>query len=339
MPAQVESQAPSSNLNSLWSDHIAPAVGLSKDAVFKSPTEGFSTQVVFVHLPEGDYALRLYSRDQSSRHQGYAAAKKVLASVGASVPRTIKAGQADGTSWLLEENVLGHSFRDLLGDATHLSQAAQALAFIHSNERKRYGKTDERGGRRLSQRWKLRFQERWNKIIRLFPELDHAQDKVRPWFEKWADSYLPSSYQLLHGDYHPLNLKLTEEGKVVLLDARSPRYGFGLLEAIEAAHHFTGEEQENWSPFLDVYLECRDHGARDTYKTYRDSLHAVFHLRHADRFADLAVGGRGTIQNRRGWERNAIDSWMRFCALAGIESPTVDLDRESPFPSRRLEAV
>ena len=206
---------------------------------------------------------------------------------------------------------------------------------LHSHERRRYGKVGSWGGRRLSARWRQRFQERWGKITALFPELRSVEQDVEKWFCDWTDAFTPPRYQLLHGDYHPGNLILCDEGEVAFLDFRSPRYGSGLMEMIEAAHHFTGEEPRDWETFVPQYLEARDRATRDLFDHFATSLHAVFHLRHADRFADLAVGRKGTLEDHRRWERNALDSWQRFCHLAGIVPPMIKGDTETAFPSRR----
>lgn len=330
------SATPPQFIQELWSGQLAPKLHLSREALFESVSDGITTDVHFISLPEGRFVLRFYPPDSASRLNGYRSARKVFEGLGFRVPAEVGCGEVAEGSWLLEERIVGASFRDLLGDGNAVSKAAQSLAGLHSNENRRYGEVGGLGGRRLSLRWSQRFPERWRKIEKLFPELRPVAPEVEAWFQGWADAYSPSAYQLLHGDYHPGNLAVTEQGEITFLDLRSPKYGFGLVEAVEAAHHFTGEQPADWEPFLGPYLSARDSGTRDLYAHFATALHAVFHLRHADRFSDLAVGRRGTLTDHRRWERNALDSWLRFCDLAGIVSPRVEGTPESAFPPRGL---
>jgi len=267
--------------------------------------------------------------------KNYLSANSVFTEIGMTVPEVIGHGRSEDALWLLESRVEGTIFRDLLPDVASSEKAASSLARLHGHERRRYGDYRSWGGFRLTLRWRQRLRERWNKVIRLIPELECVTEDVRTWFEEWADSYSPRLYQLLHGDYHPGNLALTLDGGVAFLDLRTPKFGFGILEMIEAAHHFQGEEPADWEPFSSAYLGCRDEETRYLFKRFGSSLHAVFHLRHADRFSDLAVGDRGELEDRRRWERNAYDSFLRFCSITGIIPPAVDLEPESAFPSRR----
>jgi aminoglycoside phosphotransferase (APT) family kinase protein len=326
--------ATSNRLTHLWETEIAPKTGLSGNPAISETADGITTEVHFVSVPEGEFVLRLYGPESSSRLKGYLEAHKVFTEIGAHVPERIGCGDYKEGSWLVERKIGGAPFRTLFGNSEALKKAAQALAFLHGHERRRYGKVGAWGGKRLSVRWRQRFEERWSKIIGLFPEIHSAMPDVEAWFQDWASAFAPGRYQLLHGDFHPGNLALEEDGTVALLDFRSPKYGFGLVEMIEAAHHFTGEDPRDWEPFVSPYLAARDEAARGQFSHFATALHAVFHLRHADRFADLAVGKRGMIEDHRRWERNALDSWLRFCDLAGILSPAVSGIRETAFPSR-----
>ncbi len=325
---------PTEQTFSLWQTAIAPQLGLSPQATITPADHGITSEVSFVSVPQGEFVVRWYPATDPSRLKSYLEAHEVLGNLGFHVPKLVSKGSTTQGTWLLEKRVAGKSFRELLEDSTHLQAAAETLARLHGHERRRYGKVGSWGGRRLSVRWRQRFQERWSKITGLFPELLTSGRDVEKWFHDWADAFTPKNYQLLHGDYHPGNLVLSGKGEVVLLDFRSPRYGFGLVEMIEAAHHFTGEEPRDWSPFVLPYLAARDQATRDLYDHFATSLHAVFHLRHADRFADLAVGRRGTFEDRRRWIRNALDSWQRFCVLAGVVTPVIRGEVETAFPSR-----
>lgn len=318
----------------LWQTAIAPQLGLSCEAAVTPANHGITSEVSFVSVNEGEFVVRWYPVEDPSRLKSDLEAYEFLRSLGFHVPESVGKGSTPLGTWLLEKRVAGRSFRELLEDSGHLQMAAETLARLHEHERRRYGRSNSWGGRRLSVRWRQRFHERWSKITGLFPELEAVVQDVERWFHTWADAFAPRNYQLLHGDYHPGNLVLSEEGEVVLLDFRSPRYGFGLVEMIEAAHHFTGEEPRDWSPFVLTYLAARDQATRDLYDHFATSLHAVFHLRHADRFADLAVGRKGTFEDHRCWERNALDSWQRFCTLAGVVTPVIKGAVETAFPSR-----
>ena len=94
-------------------------------------------------------------------------------------------------TWLLEKRVVGQSFRGLLEESCHFQKAAETLALLHGHERRRYGKVGTWGGRRLSVRWRQRFQERWAKITGLFPELADVGHDVEKWFHNWADAFTP----------------------------------------------------------------------------------------------------------------------------------------------------
>ncbi len=319
---------------SLWQSQIAPQRGFSPEATISPAGHGITSEVSFVSVPEGEFVLRWYLSRDPSRLKSYLEAREVLRRLGFHVPESVGKGSTHQGTWLLEKRVAGQSFRGLREESCHLQKAAETLALLHGHERRRYGKVGTWGGRRLSVRWRQRFQERWSKITGLFPELADAEQDVEKWFHTWADAFTPRKYQLLHGDFHPGNLILSGEGEVVLLDFRSPRYGFGLMEMIEAAHHFTGEEPHDWSPFVLTYLAARDQASQDLYDHFATSLHAVFHLRHADRFAALAVGRRGTFEDHRRWQRNALDSWVRFCLLAGVVPPLIKGEIETAFPSR-----
>lgn len=321
-------------LEPLWRDHVAPRANLSPEAAFQPAPEGITSEVHFVTVQEGEFVLRFYPPDSSARLAGYRSAHRVFSGLGFRVPSEVARGEIPEGAWFLEERVLGTSLRALAGDRSALRAAALTLARLHSNENIRYGDVGGLGGRRLSLRWSHRFRERWGKIERLFPELNAIASDVEAWFLDWADAFAPRRYQLLHGDYHPGNLMLSKEGEIAFLDLRSPRHGFGLMEAVEAAHHFTGEQPADWEPFLAPYLSARDPETRSLHDHFATALHAVFHLRHADRFADLAVGLRGTLEDRRRWERNALDSWLRFCDLAGVVAPRIEGNPESAFPSR-----
>lgn len=278
--------------------------------------------------------VRWYSSDEPSRLKSYLDACEVFSALKLPIPERIGQGSTSEGTWILEKKVEGESFRDLSGNHDADSHAARALALLHGHEAQRYGKVGSWGGRYLSVRWKQRFHERWLKIQNLFPELEESEEAVTLWFQDWCDAFSPPRYQLLHGDYHPGNLILTREKQVVFLDFRSPRYGFGLIELMEAAHSFCGEEQADWDGFVKVYLAYRDARTQDLYAHFLTSIHAVFHLRQADRFSDLAVGHKGAHDDHRRWVRNALDSWQRFCSLAGIVSPLVERSCDSAFPSR-----
>jgi aminoglycoside phosphotransferase (APT) family kinase protein len=332
MPQQVP-------VEELWNRRIAPQLGLSTSAAIESVPEGYGTQVYFVGSEEGKFVLRLYPSRSVSRMRNYLEANRHFRKIGLPAPETIGEGREGETAWILERKLEGQSFKDLAGDSEATQKAATALAQLHSHERNRYGEVETWGGFRLTLRWRQRFMERWSKITRLFPELKSVGPTVETWFQSWTDSFSPSRYQLLHGDFHPGNLCLLPNGEVAFLDLRTPRFGFGHLELLEAVHHFTGEDPDGWTPFLDPYLENRDDETRNLYAEYGPSLHAVFHLRHADRLADLAIGDRGNAEDRRRWERNAIDSWGRFAEIAGIASPEVAVERETAFPTRGMETV
>jgi len=322
------------SLDQLWKTSIAPQLGFNPEAVMTPTNHGITSEVAFFSIPEGEFVVRWYPAEDPSRLKSYQEAHQVLHSLGFNVPESVSKGSTRDGTWLLEKRVKGKSFRELLEDSETVRKAAETLARLHGHERRRYGKVGSWGGRRLSVRWRQRFHERWSKITALFPELHAVEKEVEKWFHNWADAFTPKTYQLLHGDYHPGNLVLSNEGEVVLLDFRSPRFGFGLVEMIEAAHHFTGEEPRDWSPFVLTYLAARDQTTRNLYDHFATSLHAVFHLRHADRFADLAVGRRGTFEDHRRWVRNALDSWQRFCILAGVVTPIIRGEVETAFPSR-----
>jgi aminoglycoside phosphotransferase (APT) family kinase protein len=259
--------------------------------------------------------------------KGYLDAAKVFNDFGLSVPHLVANGNDKTTGWILEEFVEGSPVRELPKSAENLETIAFALASLHSHQQCRYGRVGGfrgpwAGGWRLGQRWKRRLPGRWQKILRLFPELVECEENVFNWFETWADQFDPPAYQLLHGDIHPGNLILRNDRQVVFLDARSPRYGFGLVELIEAAHHFLGEEPDDWVELVDPYLAQIPKPISCFYQEQHKGIHAVFHLRHADRFASLALSiERGTTQNHRCWEENAWDSWLCYCELAQISSP------------------
>ena len=318
-------------LSEFWEQRMAPTLRLPTVCSFTDKPEGFGTEVHFVDTPEGCFVLRLYPTDSHARLRGYLSANRVFTRIGALVPAILGTGRAEDLLWLVEKRVEGRTFRDLLGSTEDLARAAKALAEIHRNERSRYGEAGTWGGFRLTLRWRQRLPERWGKIVRLFPELGSVTEEVERWLYAWTDSFPSVRYQLLHGDYHPGNIALTQEDRVALLDLRTPRYGMGLLELVEALHHFTGEDPENWVPFLSGYLRERGEETRTQFEAHSVSLHAVFHLRHADRFAGLAVGHRGGREDRRCWERNAYDSWLRFCTLTGIASPDIEAIPESAF--------
>lgn len=323
----------------LWSQRIAPQLGLSLHASIERVPEGYGTQVYFAVSEEGSFVLRHYPLRSLSRMRNYLEANRYFTQIGFHVPETVGEGREPEFAWILERKLEGISFRETAVAIDSTKKAGAALARLHSHERNRYGEVATWGGFRLTLRWRQRFWERWSKVTRLFPELKAVGSDVETWFLEWTDSFSPYRYQLLHGDYHPGNLSLLPTGEVAFLDLRTPRFGFGLLELLEAVHHFTGEDPDRWNPFLDAYLEIRDEETRGLYAEFGSSLHAVFHLRHADRFADLAIGDRGDCDDRRRWERNAIDSWLRFAEIAGISPPPVEVERESAFPSRASEPV
>jgi aminoglycoside phosphotransferase (APT) family kinase protein len=315
-----------------WRTEVAPALNLSPEVSLTEPDQGFATRVYFVQLPDGNqFSLRLYPRRNSPRMKNYLQANRFLSELGHRVPRIQGTGQTSRRSWVLEERIPGESFRDLLDSPEAVGKAAAALARLHSTQRNRYGEVTSWGGFRLNLRWRQRFAERWAKVTRLFPEAKTLTEQVSRWFADWADHFEPGSYQLLHGDYHPGNLCLTRKGEVAFFDLRTPRFGLGLLELIEAAHHFCGEEATDWQPFVSVYLRDTGSEVRERFEKQGVDLHAVFHLRHADRFADLAIGQRGEIGDRRRWERNAWDSLARFLQFAGLETPPTEVCRESAF--------
>ena len=260
-------------------------------------------------------------------------ANRVLSRLDVVVPRIIGWGRVGECHWLVETHIGGTPFSDLLENPKAIEQAALTLAGIHRHERRRYGELGTWGGMRLALRWRQRFRERWSKIVRLFPELKVVTGEVEEWFSTWADSFSPRRYQLLHGDFRPENLIQTREGRIALLNFRTPRFGFGFLETIEAAHHLTGEETSDWKPFLAPYLKEGGPQTQDLYAKWGESLHAVFHLRHADRSAGLAFGDKGQAVTRRKMERHAFDSWKRFCRLTGVSFPPMDVPAETAFPS------
>lgn len=318
----------------LWRETIAPELGLPVSVEFAKKSQGISTDVHFVHSGEGDFVLRFYPASAASRMRGYRDAHDYLLKLGLRVAEPVGQGNGpEGCTWIVERRAAGPDIKESIRNPQFLKRAAQTLARLHSNQRPRYGDIGQVGGKRLSLRWRQRFPERWRKVTALFPELIPITSTVETWFIDWTDRFAPSQYQLLHGDYHPGNLALDENGEIVLLDLRSPRYGFGLAELIESAHHFTGEEPSDWKPFSSAYVESIDASSKALFSQHQGDLHAVFHLRHADRFAGLAVGTRGDVDDHRRWERNAFDNWLRFATIAGIESPPIACERESPFPS------
>jgi hypothetical protein len=318
----------------IWRTGVAPALHLSTDASFSIAPGEAGAEGVFVHTAEGDFVLRVYRRGGSSRSRNHRRANRAFSHLHVVVPRIMGWGKKGDCYWLVESRIEGTPYRELLDCPEAIELAAATLAEIHRHERRRYGEIGTWGGVRLTLRWRQRFLERWSKIVRLFPELKPVTGEVERWFSDWADSFSPRRYQLLHGDYRPENLIQTREGRVALFGFRTPRFGVGLLETIEAAHHLGGEEPSDWEPFLASYLRERDARTRDLYAKCGRSLHAVFHLRHADRTAGLAFGDSGTAETRRTMERHAFDSWTRFCNLAGITSPSVDIRSETAFPLR-----
>ncbi|MCA9447413.1 MAG: aminoglycoside phosphotransferase family protein, partial [Candidatus Omnitrophica bacterium] len=326
-----------SRVRALWSDRIAPRTGLPKDAALNPIEDGYSTEVYRVELQDDQRILRIYPKKSLPRLNGYLSANRIFQSKGLRVPE-LEASETTGEfAWVLEERIEGTSLKQLLDEPEALREAAETLAELHRHTRNRYGEYSGWGGFRLTLRWRQRFPERWSKVTRLYPELEEATDRVLSWYRDWANSYSPRRYQLLHNDYHPGNVILTPEGRIALLDLRSPRFGLGLMELIEAAHHFMGEEPSDWPPFLDPYLESADSENGAAYEKYGEGCHAVFHLRQADRFANLALGTRGNVEDRREWEKNALDSWDRFCRISGVVGPILGLTKVSAFNSPRFQ--
>lgn len=336
-PEVIDSDMPepaSEFFTDLWKTSISPQLRLEPDVDIHPVEHRLSSEVFQAESGGKSLILRWYPAEEPSRLKSYLEASDVFSDLGLRIPERIGEGSTPQGTWILEKKVEGKSFRDLPGNFEAHSQAAKALALLHSHESRRYGKAGAWKGRYLSVRWKQRFHERWLKIRNLFPELVDAEAETAHWFQDWCDAFAPSRYQLLHGDYHPGNLILGQDGQVVFLDFRSPRYGFGLVEMVEAAHFFCGEEPGDWNSFVPVYLEHRDKNTRDLDAHFATSIHAVFHLRQADRFSDLAVGRKGTRQDHRRWVSNALDSWQRFCDLAGIVSPLIEGSSETAFPCR-----
>lgn len=320
-----------SRVEKLWVESISPKVSFPANAEISPIQEGYSTEVYQVSHQERQKVLRIYPARSKSRFAGYLEANRVFSDFGMRVPKVESVGADREISWVFEERIEGTSYRRLGGEVEALAKAAKTLVILHSHTRNRYGEVRGWGGFRLTLRWRQRFPERWRKVIRLFPELAETTEAVQEWYRDWSDSYSPKVYQLLHNDYHPGNLILTSEGEVALLDLRSPRYGLGLMELVEACHSFTGEEVSDWSPFLVPYTERGGVDFKDTFSKYHEGCHAVFHLRQADRFADLALGERGTILDRRRWEENALDSWERFRRISGLLGPVLHLPISSAF--------
>ncbi len=324
-------ETPIAQVEELWANSIAPEASFPPEARLSPIQDGYSTEVYQVSLEGQSRVLRIYPTSSKPRLTGYLQANQVLSRFGMRVPKIERWGMANDTSWVLEEHIIGVGYRNLLEDVDAIGKASETLAALHSHTRNRYGEVGGWGGFRLTLRWRQRFSERWRKVTRLYPELGSVTDRVLAWYRDWSESYSPQVYQLLHNDFHPGNLILTEEGDVALLDLRSPRYGLGLMELIEASHYFRGEEPSEWSLFLCPYMRCMPSGIEDSYEKYSEGCHAIFHLRQTDRFANLALGRRGTFLNRRIWEENALDSWKRFCKITGVVSPNLDLPHRSAF--------
>lgn len=330
-----------SPVDTLWRDRVAPACGLPQPLSLFPIPEGYSTEVYEVDLGEVRKILRVYPDRAKSRLEGYLLAHRTLSGLGIRVPSLDRWEFGRDRHWLLEEKIEGTGLKHLLSDPSAVAIAARTLAALHSNTRHRYGEVNGWGGFRLTLRWRQRLPERWAKLTRLIPELEEVGAKVEAWFRDWSETYSPRTYNLLHNDFHPGNVILTPDGEAALLDLRSPRYGLGLMELIEAAHHFTGEERTHWAPFTEPYFAHQSGVPKEDFEKFGDSCHAVFHLRQADRYANLALGTRGTIHDRRNWERNAADSWARFCRISGVVGPVLHLPESSAFskPVAPLGAV
>lgn len=213
----------------LWNKGVAPQVGLSPNALIHEVPTRLGAETYSVESSEELFILRWYAPRSYSRMRKYLEAAAYYKRIGFRTPEIIGQGKGREGTWLLERQLAGRSFRELVGDPAATRSAAATLARLHSHERNRYGEVETWGGFRLPLRWRQRFMERWSKVIRLFPELRPVGGAVETWFQTWTDSFSPSRYQLLHGDFHPGNLCLLCGLETAFQEFRLPRFGFGLL--------------------------------------------------------------------------------------------------------------
>lgn len=320
----------------LWESGIAPQLGLAGQYEIHRATGGVTSMGFRVHSADSSWFLRVVPVADRRRLKKYIRNGTILRRLGFSTPVPVGHGCWENWCWVAEGLVPGTPLVNRVGNASGIERVVETLVRLHTHQRRWAGDRFHWGPWNLPRVWVRDYPRSWRRLAGVFPELERVHSEVFDWVKQLPSQFRPTRYQLLHGDFHSGNLIETPTGELVLLDYSTPRYGIGYLEALWFAHNHFGDDDELQRAFLERYLSTISPAVDAEVTRAGPILHAWFHLRQADRNADLAMGrgGRGSAEQREHWKRVAWDMWLRYCDLAGITSPLSDAVGESPFPLR-----
>jgi hypothetical protein len=251
---------------------------------------GHSGLVRRLFLADGrSLVLRAYFVDPVKR-KGFARRHLIeyLAAAGFHVPAIhfsgifpFPRGLAD-VDLMIEEFVDGQPIADAVcNDQAGRRHLAEILWKIHGDRSPRPGRTWLEGPNADPLRAALaKAPELLDRVRRQWPDIPPPQIKSSlTWLrETITGQPVPESYELIHGDFHRNNFKMTPDGEIVMIDLGAMTYGYFEADLVDARWGFI--DQAWWEGFCADYFAVNPAG-RERFERYAPLFFALFYLTKA----------------------------------------------------------
>jgi len=166
------------------------------------------------------------------------------------------------------------------------------------------------------------------RVRSLLPDITaHLVKRCTTWFqEQLARRSVPTSFELIHGDFHRENLLLTPDGKIALIDLGRTFYGCFESDLVDARWMYP--DHDWWAAFCDHYFAAEP-ARRERFDKNAPLFFAFYHLTKAAR---QAARTRQSIEKSRHKVAESCRDKCRSCwnqMLAVIEGRAAE-QSESP---------
>ncbi|MBM3335371.1 phosphotransferase, partial [Candidatus Sumerlaeota bacterium] len=111
--------------------------------------------------------------------------------------------------------------------------------------------------------------------------------------EKTTERPIPGFYELIHGDFHRNNFKMTPDGQIAMIDLGAMTYGYFESDLVDARWGFI--DQPWWEGFCADYFAVNPEG-RERFERYAPLFFGLFYLNKA---SVRAVRARKSLEKDR----------------------------------------